>query len=343
MLSPHIVLIVPDGETRKDFIRRLTPMACLHVAGSGLDGLLTVRRYQPTIVIIDNELPDMQGMSVASILKDSSQEHSLVYLLNVLSLCQDVKADRFIPKPYSVEAVCQMVVEDLQSVFDMAVRSAELQAAVDIQAGLLPMSIQNTHCAVERIFSPYKLLSGDGLCYWYTNSGGTARLYGFLFDCVGHDLSSSLQTSSVYGWLKKAVHHYQIGVFSSLASAMDDVNQDIIELYENNVIMAAAMMFCFDFTKHLLHVCPAAIPELFFRVRGEERYTSRQLCSPWLGYEIASKFPEETIPLSDLSHIVFATDGLSDLLSLDGQSDEQVNLDSAKFDDCTAIFVELYK
>ena len=344
MLVPHIVLIVSDEDARMEFIRRLDSMACLHFAGSGLDGFAAVRRYQPAIVIIDNDLPDIQGMSVASILKDSSQEHALVYLLNILHLCQDVKADRFFPKPYSVESVCVKVSEDLQSVFDMAVRSDELQAAVDIQNGLLPPPIRNSHCAVDRIFSPYRLLSGDGLCYWYVNSGGVTRLYGFVYDCTGHELSSYLQTSSLYGWLKKAVHHYQIGVFSSLSSAMEDVNHDVIELYGDNTIMAAAIMFCFDFSKEVLHFCSAAIPELFYRSRGEETYISRQLHSPLLGYDFSSKFSEEAMPLADLSHIIFATDGLSDLLFLPGKvEEERVNIDSAKPDDCTAVFVDLCK
>ena len=167
------------------------------------------------------------------------------------------------------------------------------------------------------------------------------RLYGFLFDCVGHELSSYGQTSSLHGMLKKAMNFYQVGSFPTLSAAMEDVNQDLFALYDDNILMAAAMMFCFDFTKGRLHFCPAAIPELLYRPKNTEKYMVKELRSPLLGYELSSKFPEETVELADMSNVVFATDGFSDLLSLSGQP--EVDLESAKFDDFAAIFVELYK
>ena len=340
MLIPHIVLIVPDEEARKEFCHRLDNAAYIHTAITGLDGLASVRKHQPAIVIIDNDLPDIQGMSVASILKDSPKEHSIVYLLNVIHLSLNVKADRFAPKPYSIELVCQEVYQDLQSILDMTDRSKELQEAIDMQSGMLPPPLRNEHCFVDCIFSPYKFLSGDGLSYWYADSGGVARLYGFLYDCVGHELASYGQTSSLHWMLKKAMNFYQAGVFSSLSAAMEDINRDLFTLYDNgNSMMASAIIFCFDFNRGLLRFCPAAIHEFLWREKGTEKYKARHLQSSWWGYEITSSFSEETVNLSGLSHIMFTTDGLSDLLCLSGPP--EVDMGSAKFDDCAAIFVEL--
>ena len=341
MLIPHIVLIVSNEDARKEFSHRLDNTAFVHATTCGLDGLAAVRKYQPCVVIIDNDLPDIKGMSVASIIKDSPREHTVVYLLNIGHLTQNVKADRFAPKPYSIELVCQEVYQDLQNILDMVDRSEELQDAIDMQIGMLPPPIKTRHCSIDSIFSPYKQLSGDGLSYWYADSNNMERMYGFLFDCVGHELSSYGQTSSLHGMLKKAMNFYQVGSFPTLSAAMEDVNQDLFALYDDNKLMAAAMMFCFDFTKGRLHFCPAAIPELLYRPKNAEKYMVKELRSPLLGYEPFSKFPEETIELADISHVVFATDGFSDLLSLSG--DPGVDLESAKFDDCAAIFVELYK
>lgn len=340
MLIPHIVLIMPDDEKREEFCHRLGNAAYIHTSLTGLDGLALVRRHQPAIVIIDNELPDMQGMSVATILKDSPREHSIIYLVNVLHLSQNVKADRFAPKPYSVELACQEVYQDLQTILDMNDRSKELQEAIDMQNGMLPSPIENEYCSVDSIFSPYKFLSGDGLSYWYANSGDNSRLYGFLYDCVGHDLSSYGQSIHFYGILKKAMNFYQAGVFPSLSAAMEDINHDFFELYEKSM-MGSAVMFCFDFKKKLLHFCPAAFPKILFRMEGETQYLHKELKSYLLGYESGAKFAEETMDCSGVSHIIFATDGLLDVMCLPGKPESGIG--AAKFDDCAAIFVELHK
>ena len=54
--------------------------ASLHGAADGLEALLKCQQLRPAIVIVDIDLPDFNGMTVASAIKDNKENQALGYL-----------------------------------------------------------------------------------------------------------------------------------------------------------------------------------------------------------------------------------------------------------------------
>ena len=308
-------------------------------AKTGLDGLFKYRMFkpEPVIIIIDNHLPDMYGMSVASIIKDSNNgKDALVYLLTD-EIADNINADFLISSKTNICLLAAQIKYDIDKKLLMKALSENMLRALDIQNGSLPLPIDNDNFRVNYLFSAYNKLSGDGLYYWYTAQSN--KLYGYIFDCVGHGIESYGQVSSIWCGLKKSMKIYQMGVYKSLVEVMEEINTDLLDLYDyTNVV--SALIFCFDFQEQTLKYCPAGIPFLITKKVNEPRQ-NKLLTSYLLGYDMNSEFIEEKVSLKDIEEVIFLSDGLSDLFLSNMEIDEKPEI--AKHDDVSAVWVKLKK
>lgn len=97
----HILLIDPKPDTIQGWLTRWLSSypAKLHVATNGLDGLRDAELLFPGLVLINCDLPDMSGMSVSTILKDSQNGPKMrTYLYNVGQITRTPKLTTFAQK-----------------------------------------------------------------------------------------------------------------------------------------------------------------------------------------------------------------------------------------------------
>ncbi|WP_196601150.1 SpoIIE family protein phosphatase [Pectinatus frisingensis] len=308
----------------------------IYVAKSGLEGISKYTEKVPTMVLIDNNLPDLNGMSFTSILKDTKTGHNcVVYVFNVDKFLQNTKADYFFPKVDN-DNLTECLRLQVKAFFDkralQSQHSDEIARARLKQNEILPERVETNIFQVDNVYSPFSELSGDGLDYW--TGEDKKGLYGLLFDCTGHDIVSFLQVGEIRALLKKGCKYYQSGVYSNLSEIMKSANEDLFALHGDDTICTAAVIFYFDFEKNILHYCSAGIPSFYIK-RGnkmEEILMENYL----IGYEPDVEFDEKVLELEDIDEIIFSSDGFSELLFKDIQ-----DTDPAKHDDVSAILVKL--
>lgn len=83
-LNPHTVLIVDDIPVVREALRWLledeSDLTVIGEAGAGLEAVQQVIRLEPEVVILDVELPDLDGFSVARQLKTLLKPPLVVFL-----------------------------------------------------------------------------------------------------------------------------------------------------------------------------------------------------------------------------------------------------------------------
>lgn len=320
--------------------------AAIYGAATGLDGLFQCQTLKPEIVIIDTELGDLNGMTVSSIIKDNYEcRHTLVYLIGVDYLLENTKADRYIHSHTPYEILIAQIRRDFSNITGAFELPEEWENGVIRQYDCLvqDFSLDDTGGAfqVNRFLSPYHHLSGDGFFYKIlrSNDGDSSKdgLYGFIFDCEGHDLSSYGQVAAILYIMKAAMWRYQSGNLTSLNQVMSAVNEEIFSSYTNTTLIPA---FCFylDINAQNFRYCSAGIPAFLARYKGHHKADSINCRSFILGYDQDSTWEDNVLPMDNVEEVVLITDGLNDLLleksSLEG------SMSFAKHDDISAISIK---
>lgn len=313
----------------------------VHSATTGISGLARFEELKPTLLVVDDDLPDMRGMSFTTTIKDGRLgKDTTIYLYNLSSIFRNAKADYFLVRT-SEEEFRQQLHAQITRFYDEkymeTLHSAELARAKKLQYSQLPPPVQTNHFHVNNIFSPMTELSGDGFDYWTGEDQN--GLYGLLFDCTGHDIVSFSQCGSIRTLLKKACKLYQMGLdgYETLDKVMADVNADTFSI-DTDPEPVSAIVFHFDSKKNLLRYCAAGIPGILTRKDGENQYRVRSISSYLIGYEPDATYEEEQLDLTGINSVIFSSDGFYELVFHDKEVSEAA---IAKHDDVSAIIIEL--
>jgi len=110
-------------------------------ANTGMAGLNMARRHLPDVILLDLQLPDIDGLSVCEILRKQPSTARIPVVLVTAMSGEIVRAngvvsgaDHFLPKPLDRAAVCNCVEKVLRA------RDAQLEAEAAAPEGALPMS-----------------------------------------------------------------------------------------------------------------------------------------------------------------------------------------------------------
>lgn len=341
-MIPSILIISKEAQLfEKGLHTIVNDMAQIFTSTSGLEGIIKYQEILPMILIVDSDLPDMLGSSVTSIIKDTIEgKKTIVYLINVRSLMLNSKADRLISVPINYEILFEQIFHDLEKKIFFHTRSAEVEQAILNQQAMLPSKIKNDKFEVDFLYSPYNVLSGDGMFFWYPSPTATKDVfYGFLFDCTGHDLSSYGQAGIVWITLRHQLDFLQKEVYSDLVTVLQSINDDVFKFYRNidEPQLTSLIVFYIDFKKNELRYAPAGFPE--FIIKKDASLTKIQTSSHPIGFLNDTVYKEKVLSLENVNEIIFSTDGLTELF-LNNQEGKFV-LQEAKHDDVSAIFIKL--
>ncbi|MBP2629492.1 MAG: nifL [Firmicutes bacterium] len=307
----------------------------VYTAATGLTGFAKFNEYLPVLVIVENDLPDMSGMSFSAILKDTDRGFNCtIYVLGVTSFMQNAKADYYFPTELNKDIFSMQIRTFFDRQYMRSHHSDEFERAKMRQNEFLPAYLETSTFKVDTIYSPFSELSGDGIDYWYGED--KEGLYGLLFDCTGHDIVSFTQVGEIRALLKRGCKYFQLGTISSLGEILKNANEDLFALHGDDTTPTAAILFFFDFKKNVLHYCSAGIPNFFIRHENSDAMNEILMENYLIGYEENVIFEEKELSLEGIDEIVFSSDGLSELMFKE-------NIDNAKHDDVSAILIKILK
>lgn len=309
----------------------------IHTAESGIQALVKYNKYLPGLILIAADLPDMSGMTLSSIIKDSqSGKNTVIYLYNLKEIMQNTKADFFF-NATSEEKFCDALHAQIVNFYNVRFmhtnHSMEIMRAIAQQYEKLPMAYEGKYFSVTPVFSAYGELSGDSYDYWEDESG---NLYGLLFDCTGHDFLSFSQVSNMRTLLKKDMRMYEMNVYRSLSEVLETVNSDLFAV-DQEPENPVAIVFKLDIVQGVFEYSTAGIPGIIVKRRGEKNSEVLDASSFMLGDLTNATFDNYCIGLADVEEITVCSDGLYELTyNKEVVEDSQI----AKHDDVSAIILQ---
>ena len=347
MTRIHILVVSPRAETIRRWIKGKANEyfnASIYIALDGINGLHKVQKYFPVFVIVDDMLPDMSGLSFASVVKDTVEgQESSILVFGVDEFLMNAKADFFLP-PMDDGDLQNFLVAQMESFLKnkylTQAHREEYRLRKMEQLKQLPKQIDTRWVNISNIFSPYDELSGDGFDYWISPQPNVNDeiLYGFLYDCTGHGPESYPLVSSIRTLLKKNMRLYEHYRYPSLATVMKKSNDTIIDTTPRSELTpAAAVAFHVSFKEKKLKYCTAGIPSFFVKYVGDHGYEKIDCCNFLLGMFPDVSFDEKEMSLDGIDELVFSSDGFSEILY--HQHDDAFQ--EAKHDDVSAITIQL--
>ena len=339
-MSDRILLVSSNIESILGCVKEVTSKydVSIYVSQTGLEGLEQFMRLHPVLTIIDACLADLNGMSLASIIKDTRHGvDATIYLYNIRKILRNTKADFFFVAENDAELRTSLQAQlhtFLEKRFMEKMHSSEILRAEKQQYDALPPPLENNIFKVSTLFSPMAKLSGD--CYDYWLGDDSNGLYGFLLDCTGHDIASSTHVGMVRSFLKKSCKMFQIGVLGNdIREVVSEVNNDMFTV-DADPTPACAVVFYIDFTKNTLDYCTAGIPTFYIRENGVIKPVE---CSNFtLGCIDGAEYTSQTMTLENIDEIIFSSDGFSELMF---HNDSIEEADIAKNDDVSAVTIWL--
>ena len=111
-MAPAKILVVDDEEDYRTILVRALSKAGWEVlsAGNGEDALLAVEEERPDLVVLDGNLPDLDGFEVCRRIRRKDREPRVIIILctvrsSLTPVAEGLKAgaDDYVVKPFSVE------------------------------------------------------------------------------------------------------------------------------------------------------------------------------------------------------------------------------------------------
>jgi DNA-binding response OmpR family regulator len=106
---PTVLIVDDDRDFAEAAAALIEDLAAVAVANDGTGALRMAKTLRPAVVVLDVNLPDINGFRICRILRDSSDFTGKIIMLTVRSASGDLKlgagagADEYVQKPISNE------------------------------------------------------------------------------------------------------------------------------------------------------------------------------------------------------------------------------------------------
>ncbi|MBU0677204.1 MAG: fused response regulator/phosphatase [Verrucomicrobia bacterium] len=342
------VLIVDDREENLLALEHLleTPDLAILKARSGNEALTTVLHNDCALVLLDVQMPDMDGFETAELMRANPNTRSIPIIF-VTATSRDEKhvfqgyeagAVDYITKPIDpmilnskVQIFCQMHKQRKeielshhaleQAHAELSERNNQLQHELElartVQLGFLPKNLPRT----DRIIygRKYHICSTLGGDLFDVFSIGSRHVGLYLADVAGHGVSAALLS----GLLKMAVDSFKEQTVAqngatSLLKQPDELLRALNgmlfpELPEYRFITVIYAVI--DLEDYTCTVSSAGHPHpIHYKDRTQETSVIRIETGPGIGIEERAEYPVNTLQLCESDKIVFYTDGLTEAM-----------------------------
>jgi len=212
----------------------------LRTAAHGEEAIERYLSFQPDVLILDLNLPSMQGTDVIKYIRNQAND-SEVYILSLTSeddvdkrtQALNVGANDFLLKPFATEEIkARINVAKRQIRLNKQLRSAyqrissEIDTVASLQEKLLPReSVSVPGLNVQAVYHPSGRASGDYYDFFPIDDH---VLRAVIADVSGHGARAAFLMAIVRALIRTTDSYYL-----SLADAMDLVNQQLCEIIGN--------------------------------------------------------------------------------------------------------------
>jgi phosphoserine phosphatase RsbU/P len=320
------ILVVDDDAASRHLLARTLTVAgysCI-VAGSGEEAIERVRREPPSLLLLDYDMPDLDGAAVLKQLRTNAAPEIAQIPTIMLTghggeesevHCLEAGADDFVTKPIH-PAVLKARIETqlrLRSMRDQVVKQKEqleawrealeedLAAAQRTQRSLIPQRPPVLPgWEVASFYRPVIQVGGD-IYDWLRLRDG--RILFWIADATGHGAAAALLTT-----LAKLLFHHATVENDAPAEIMQAVDRDFRSILGARAFMTA-MCVALDPQSGEASIVGAGHPPLLVARRdGATEMIGSE--SPPLGLVAASNFRETALRLGAGDLFLLYTDGL---------------------------------
>jgi sigma-B regulation protein RsbU (phosphoserine phosphatase) len=335
------ILIADDEEIIRELLKdALQPLGHeIHLAADGIEALRLVEEVHPGIIILDVNMPGMDGYGVLDRLKSmDSQPHVFVLMLTAKSDLAELErglrsgADDYLAKPFQLRELIARTqaavrIRTLQEELHLrnrqlgAVNSAlgeslkkeerlnrrmmlEMEVAVRLQKGLLsPARLDMGKIQACARYKPSTQIGGD---FYDLRPHGPGRASIFLADAVGHGVSAALLAAMLKTTVEDALAS-QVLPSRVLAS----LNRSFQFCSDHGKYLTAFCGLLDCESGNLIYSLAGHVPPLIFRHdrRAVERLDSPGFC---LGIFEEGGYEDRELELQPGDRLFAYTDGISE-------------------------------
>ena len=321
----QILIVDDDASSRKLLVRTLTSAGYgCQESDSGLEALRLIRREQPALLLLDFEMPGLDGAEVLKELRsDTNPDIAQIPAIMLTGhggeesevLCLEAGANDFVTKPINTAVLrarietqlrlramrrqLQQQNEELEEwrrnlERDLAAARLTQQSIIPHKAPALP-GWEIAHC-----YRPVIQVGGD-IYGWLPVKDG--RTLFWIADATGHGASAALLTT-----LAKLLFHHGNMEHAAPAPVMEAVNDDFRSIFGARSFMTA-MCVALDAKTGRASVVGAGHPPLLI---GRRDGTTESIASvaPPLGLVERAQFSETIVDLAPGDVFLLYTDGL---------------------------------
>src|SRR5712691_7263186 len=321
----QILIVDDDASSRKLLVRTLTSAGYgCQESDSGLEALRLIRREQPALLLLDFEMPDLDGAEVLKELR-SDTDPTVAQIPTIMLtghggeesevLCLEAGADDFVTKPINTAVLrarietqlrlramrrqLQQQNEELEEwrrnlERDLAAARLTQQSIIPHKAPALP------GWEVAHYYRPVIQVGGD-IYGWLPVKDG--RTLFWIADATGHGASAALLTT-----LAKLLFHHANIEHAAPAALMKAVNNDFRSIFGARSFMTA-MCVALDPGSGRASVVGAGHPPLMIS-RHDGTSESIPSVAPPLGLVEHARFSETIVDLARRDAFVLYSDGL---------------------------------
>lgn len=207
-LKKLTLLYVEDEEDIREQLSRFLKrrVGTLYTAANGKEGIEAFRQHHPDLVITDIEMPLMNGLEMAEVIREADGDVPIIVAtafneLKYFMKSIEVGVDKYVMKPVNTDVLmkalikCATIVSQRRALVERSiVMEADLDLAHDVQHYLLPKVLPDIPgINITASYHPIDKVGGD--IYDVVDLGES---YGILIaDAMGHGVAAAFLTAMV--------------------------------------------------------------------------------------------------------------------------------------------------
>lgn len=313
-----LALLVDDSSTQCKVLSVLLKEEGYRVftANDGARGVAMYIKYQPDLVLMDINMPIMNGFEAAREIKKHSQG-TLAPLIFITSMdtdeayieAIDAGGDGILVRPFS-PAVFKAKIKSIQRISDLYSQVKSLQQEqhhdAELAEKLMSDVIESRNFALDRIGivkQPAALFSGDVQLSALCPNGD---IYALLGDFTGHGLRSSIGAiplaETFYAMTRKGF---------ALQAVVKQVNRQLYHLLPNDLFLAAAFV-CISQHDKSIYLLNAGLPDVYVISKEGEIVYKEASSHPPLGV-LKELLPDTSVTVKSVGEteqVIMISDGI---------------------------------
>jgi sigma-B regulation protein RsbU (phosphoserine phosphatase) len=329
----RILIADDDAMSRRLLVRALAQDYEVVECQNGLDTAQSLEGEGPALVVLDYEMPDLNGAQVCELIRgspDSEIAQTPIIMLTGHSNaeheieCLRAGADDFVTKPVNV-AVLRARIDTQLRLYSLRKQllvqkeeleiwrgrvEEDLEAARLTQQAILPARLPSLNgWSFGAHYHPLMQIGGD-IYDWVKTADGSLLVW--MSDATGHGASAALLTT-----LSKLLFRHAAAETQKASELMDSVEREFQAVFKGHSFMTAGCLVVPP-DRGRVTFCGAGLPPLLVARRSGEVESIRSARPP-LGLNKAECSIEESCEVGDGEAILLYTDGLYEMQNSEGE------------------------